>query len=189
MEARIEKKELILKIVGKDSEEKVRAIRKYLLHSIPTYAVGYVIFEKYNGVIVPEIIAHILGMTIIVNENLPGWSLDRLKDTSEKYEYEFLLKCQATDTITMVTHEHITDLDGERVDGIFKPFVLTYLSPGQSIDCKLLITRGSGQKHVKWLPIAAPIPIKDDDGMTLRIKSNGMLKPESIREYIKNLKV
>ncbi|EJW04273.1 hypothetical protein EDEG_01455 [Edhazardia aedis USNM 41457] len=137
------------------------ALRRILIAELPTMAIEYVNFYKYNGVIPEEILAHRLGLLPILIDPKVFEYKNSTDTENEKNALKFVLKKQNNmNDIVVVTSDDIkwVPLGNQKDTLVPRPRIksgipITKICNGQEIEIEMYAIKGIGKDHAKWSPV------------------------------------
>ncbi|MEK6963397.1 MAG: DNA-directed RNA polymerase subunit D [Nanoarchaeota archaeon] len=149
-----EKKDKLTLHIQESDATYMNALRRFMMEEVPTLAIEDVEFQKNNGILYDEMVAHRLGLLV-------------LKTDTESYNLQTECKCkgvgcaQCTLKLTLKAKGpgYIYASDIRSKDPKCKPVhgntPVTKLIEGQEIEAEMTAKMGIGRMHAKWSPCLA----------------------------------
>jgi DNA-directed RNA polymerase subunit D len=130
------------------------AMRRAMMESVPTMAIGTVEFAENSSVLYDEIIAHRLGL-VPLSTDLKGYNLP----AKCKCNNEGCARCQLKLTLKAkgpcVVYASDLKSKDPKVKPVYGDMPIVKLLKGQELQLEATAMLGQGKQHVKWSPCLA----------------------------------
>src|SRR3989344_255438 len=149
-----EKKEKLTLHIQDTDATYMNALRRLMMEEVPVLAIEDIEFQKNNGILYDEMVAHRLGLLV-------------LKTDAESYNIQSECKCngagcaQCTLKLTLKAkgpgYVYASDIRSKdpKCKPVYGDTPITKLLEGQEIEAEMTAKMGVGRVHAKWSPCLA----------------------------------
>ena len=145
-ESVFEKEDILIHTIEDTDTYYANRLRQAMFAEVVTLAIDEVHISSNTGILIDEMLVHRLGLIVLNSSAIP---------TSE-ITFELNVKCEENDLFKgymNVTADMLIS-DNKDVYPVHPQTIITKLRPGDEINLKAFVKKGTGKEHAKWCPVS-----------------------------------
>jgi len=129
----------------------VNALRRNILHEVPTMAIEEVELKKNSSVLYDEIVAHRLGL-IPLKTDLKSYELPKNQEEIDERAAKCTLKLTLKAKGPGIVKAKDLESADPKVVPVYPDMPIVKLLKGQQLELEAVAILGKGKEHMKWAP-------------------------------------
>ena len=120
-------------------------LRQAMFAEVATLAIDDVHIFSNTGILIDEMLVHRLGLIVLSSS-----------ETNKETEFELKIKCQEVEITQGYMNVTADMLNSNNPDVyvVHPQTIITKLRPGEEINLKAFVKKGTGKEHAKWCPVS-----------------------------------